>query len=88
MPIGVGSNRYVVRRFGATLDLKRGYAGLRQIRHVRQHIQILRIEEKGAVFVLLHAVDRIGACFLDDAVLPAAGLRAFAVVGVTAGQVG
>ena len=52
-----------------------------------QHVHVLRVEQVGAVLGLFDREVAAGTLLLHDRVLPAAGLGAFAVVAVAAGQV-
>ena len=52
-----------------------------------KHVHIVRIEQERALVRLLQRHGLIAARFLHDLVPPAAGLRAFAVVGVAPGQI-
>ena len=77
----------VVRGLVAALDLERVHARAHQLRDVLDHAHILAVIKVSAARVLLDRKVFAGAFFLHQRVVPAARLRARAVVGVAPGHV-
>ena len=77
----------VVVGLHAPFDLEGADARVHKFAQVRDHAQVVGGIEVGAVRVLEHGQVLAGALLLHQRVLPAAGLRALALVGVAARQV-
>ena len=85
--VGIRYARDIIRRLCAPLDLEGIDARLAQLFEIRQQAEILCIENIAAVPVLIDREILSGTLLLHERVLPAAGLRTGAAVGISAGHV-
>ena len=84
--VGVCHRAGIAGGLHSPLNLKAVNAGVPEVRKMLDHAEVFRIQNEGApVFGYFHVFPRAG--FLDQMVFPSAGLRTFAVVGVSSRQI-